>query len=198
MRLLITKHGLTVENEQGITQGWMPGRLSERGKKQVFQLISRLKSYHIDVIYSSELARSADTARMIAETHPEARLILVEALREKNHGSSEGRAQRDYTDEEKMRYHDLNHAEKYGESMNQMFQRVKRFYEGLLREHKDDTVLLVGHGGSVRALLCLVQRKEPKDMLEIKGLKGPSLSVFDIGKEGRYKILCLNCEEHLH
>ena len=43
MRLIITRHGETLENIQGIVQGHLPGHLSEKGKEQAKRVAERLR-----------------------------------------------------------------------------------------------------------------------------------------------------------
>ena len=68
MRLILTRHGKTVENMNDIMQGWLPGELSEEGKEQAKHVAERLKDRKIDVAYSSDLKRCVDTAKEIEVT----------------------------------------------------------------------------------------------------------------------------------
>jgi 2,3-bisphosphoglycerate-dependent phosphoglycerate mutase len=51
-----------VDNEQGHATGWLPGQLSERGRAQARQLGRRRISDGITAVFSSDLARAAQTA----------------------------------------------------------------------------------------------------------------------------------------
>ena len=64
--LILSRHGETEENKLHIMQGQMPGHLSELGKQQAEQLADLLEEEKIDVIVSSDLARSYDTAMAVA------------------------------------------------------------------------------------------------------------------------------------
>ena len=64
--LILSRHGETEENKLHIMQGQMPGHLSELGKQQAEQLADLLEEEEIDVIVSSDLARSYDTAMAVA------------------------------------------------------------------------------------------------------------------------------------
>lgn len=64
--LILSRHGETEENKLHIMQGQMPGHLSELGKQQAEQLAELLEEEEIDVIVSSDLARSYDTAMAVA------------------------------------------------------------------------------------------------------------------------------------
>lgn len=83
MRLIITRHGETEENTAGIIQGHLPGKLSDRGIAQAKKVALRLKNEKIDAIYSSDLARTSDTAKEIAKFHPTIPIEFVKELREK-------------------------------------------------------------------------------------------------------------------
>ena len=91
MILILTRHGETVLNKQGILQGHLPGELTDEGIMQAKKLAKRLKDEKIDAIYSSDLKRAADTAKEIAKLHPDAGFHLVKELREGDSGSFTGK-----------------------------------------------------------------------------------------------------------
>lgn len=91
MKIILTRHGRTVENDAGILQGHLPGTLNELGKEQARKVAERLAGEHIDRAYSSDLARAADTARTIMAHHPGATLEFTEELRESSLGEWQGK-----------------------------------------------------------------------------------------------------------
>lgn len=95
MRLIITRHGETEENKQSIIQGHNPGKLSPEGIEQAKKVALRLKDETIDYIYSSDLARAADTAKEIAKFHTETPIKFTEELREIYLGSFQGKKRAD-------------------------------------------------------------------------------------------------------
>ena len=62
MKLIIVRHGETIENQAKILQGHLPGTLSNKGIEQAKTIALNLKQEKIAAIYSSDLARAADTA----------------------------------------------------------------------------------------------------------------------------------------
>ena len=62
IELVFETHSTTVDNEQGHATGWLPGQLSERGRMQARQLGRRRISDGITAVFSSDLARAAQTA----------------------------------------------------------------------------------------------------------------------------------------
>ena len=91
MRLIITRHGETEENQAGILQGHLPGKLSVLGIEQARKVALRLKDEKIDLIFSSDLARASDTAKEIAKFHPNVPVKFVKDLRERNYGEFQGK-----------------------------------------------------------------------------------------------------------
>jgi len=88
-RLVLVRHGETVHNVSGITQGWSDSELSERGWTQVRAIGRRLVSLEPTAIYSSTLARALSTAEVIGSELGLA-VTQLDDLREMNCGEWEG------------------------------------------------------------------------------------------------------------
>lgn len=82
MKIILTRHGRTVENDAGILQGHMQGQLNEKGILQAQKVAVRLSGEIIHHAYSSDLARAADTTREILKFHPSVPVEFTEELRE--------------------------------------------------------------------------------------------------------------------
>ena len=64
-RLLLVRHGETVDNVNKIMQGQTHGRLTLNGIEQAHELGRQLRGEHIDVFLSSDLARAVETLEII-------------------------------------------------------------------------------------------------------------------------------------
>lgn len=200
MKLILTRHGETVENAAGIMQGHLPGKLSEVGKNQAKKLAQRLKNEKIDIIYSSDLTRAVDTAKEIAVFHKEIPLKLSQELRERNHGKEfEGKKnnQIEWNAETTARFKALDKKVIGGENWSQVYERARRFLDTLLHNHKNKTVLVVSHGGLTRALVCVIKSLPPKEIFNIEKLGNTSISIFEIEEDKNHKIILYNCNKHL-
>jgi broad specificity phosphatase PhoE len=62
IELVFETHATTVDNEQGRATGWLPGQLSGQGRLQAQQLGRRRSDDRITAVFSSDLARAAETA----------------------------------------------------------------------------------------------------------------------------------------
>ena len=64
-RIIIVRHGQTVENKQKILQGHLDTLLDDDGKKQAQAAAELLKNEKIDLFFSSDLKRSYHTAQEV-------------------------------------------------------------------------------------------------------------------------------------
>ncbi|MBN1645122.1 histidine phosphatase family protein [Candidatus Woesearchaeota archaeon] len=185
MRLILTRHGETVENKKNICQGHLPGTLSDLGIEQAKKLANRLKNEHFDFIFSSDLARAADTAKEIAKYHPETSLLFDEQLRERYFGKVQGKK---FSKSNQMFSQDNN-----AESIESLVKRTGRFLKELKEKYPDKSILIVGHGGTAAALLANILNKSFKKIAEMEHLENTSITIFDPVPEMKL----FNCVKHL-
>ncbi len=188
MKLILTRHGITIENERGVLQGHLPGNLSHLGKEQVKRLAMRLKDEHIDAIYSSDLKRAAHTTREIAHYHPDAHIYFSENLRELDWGSLSGKAKplspEDIPDDV--------------ESANSIRTRSERFIQTLIQNHHNQTVLVVAHDSFNRYLMSVIMKKNIQELSKELGKHHhTSISIFEIDEDKNHTVHLLNCDKHL-
>ncbi len=187
MKLILVRHGETEENKRGILQGHLPGKLSPLGLEQTKKLALRLKDEKIDVIYSSDLARASDTAKEIAKFHPNAKLLFVQELREKNQGSLTGKLIKEI-DWSKPRDTEKKEA---------MLERAKKILRDVYKKHKDQTVLFVSHGGLIRVLTTILMNKPIEYRKELEEPMNTGVSIFELMEDNNHKIVLINCGKHL-
>lgn len=186
MRLILTRHGETIENQENIIQGQTHGTLSPEGISQAEKLALRLKDEKIDYIYSSDLNRALNTAKTIAEFHKNIPLILAKELREWNLGELQG-MKRDGRDLEP----------KQGETKEELFKRGHDFINKIIKKHIDDSVLLVGHNGINKAIIASIIGKTLEQSKDIERQKNTAVTIFEINKDKKHHIHVFNCTKHL-
>jgi len=154
MRLIIARHGETVENSIRVVQGQLPGALSGRGIRQAEAAGSTLKGYRIDAAYSSDLARAWETARIISAFHPGLTVVVEPRLREQHLGRFQGgpvsalmrRIKGD-------RVGITSFDPEDGEPSAEFRTRVESVVRDISSAHPDGTVLVVTHHGVIRMLM---------------------------------------------
>jgi ribonuclease H / adenosylcobalamin/alpha-ribazole phosphatase len=148
-QLILVRHGETMHNVAGITQGWGDSALSERGERQVRGLAERLVSYRPDAIYCSPLQRARATAAAIAATTG-LEVQTLDELREMNYGGWEGRSfldvRRDDPDLYRRWIGEPDCPCPDGESHNDVRQRIERAFQLIEAERP----VVVAHGTAIR------------------------------------------------
>ena len=153
--IYITRHGETEWNAEGRIQGHTDVPLSERGREQARMLARRLAGVPIDAAYASDLSRAAETARVVVGER-QAPLTYTQDLREYNKGVFEGMTAAEYQQKfphlfKASMENDLDFAPPDGETIRETSHRLARVFQAVRRQHLDENVLVVGHGGSLRA-----------------------------------------------
>ncbi len=193
MRFLLVRHGETEYNREGRIQGQSDIPLSEAGREQVRSLGVRLAGLRIDAAFSSDLGRAVETARTILGER-KLELKLTPDLRELAYGDWEGAleseiASRDPDLFRKWHCGDPGFAPPGGESFRELIVRGEAFVK-YVRSGLDEesTVLVAGHGGSVRAV-AFALLDVSVDMFTRMTVSRASLSIIDSFPEGG--VLCL-------
>ena len=159
MKLIFVRHGESLENKKEIVGGHKPGSLTRIGVKQAKDMARKLKNVKIDYIYSSDLKRAHDTAKEIAKFHPNAPFVTTTAIRERSMGSWQGkkRSKVGWT------WEGLWVPRKRlggGETIAEVYNRMRRFAKMVIKEHRNDTILIVGHGYSGMLLMAAFEDKK--------------------------------------
>ncbi|GAB2862406.1 2,3-bisphosphoglycerate-dependent phosphoglycerate mutase [Hymenobacter ruber] len=175
--LVLVRHGESTSNLANIFTGWLDVPLSPKGEEEAHTVAEKLRGYHFDAAYSSDLIRAERTLDIIVARPAWATIPVhhVAALRERMYGDLQG----------------LNKAEtalKYGqaqvdiwrrsyavpppggESLQQTQTRVVKFFEAeiapKLRAGQD--ILIVAHGNTLRALRMYLEHLTPE---QVEGLE---------------------------
>ena len=143
MKLYLMRHGLTVWNEKGRSQGHSQNRLSSTGKKQIEEKAKDYSGVKFDIIYASPLMRTMQTANIMNKYH-NVKIIKNDLLIEIDRGIFAGKYFKDLSEEEKVLFKSTDASCKM-ESYQQVFDRAKLFVDFLKHECRYDNVLIVTH-----------------------------------------------------
>jgi probable phosphoglycerate mutase len=180
--LLLTRHGETDWNAQRRWQGHSDPPLNERGREQARELAAMLDG--VDVIYASDLARARETAEILGRRLG-LEVRLDPRLRERSFGAWEGKT----WDELEERFAEAldrwrageTHGPDDAEPYQDFSRRVESFLEDILARHPGEMVLVVGHGGSIRAIHALAEGLEyARDHLRIPAVPNCGLSRYAV------------------
>ena len=133
--LVVETHSTTEDNEAGIATGWLPGRLSEAGKRQARELGDRRRDDGVDAIFTFDLERAIETVR-IAFDDTEIPVFLDWRLRECNYGELNGRPRV---------VQDVDVPFPGGESWREAVARVDRALDDLAELCDGQRILVIGN-----------------------------------------------------
>ena len=158
-QIIAIRHGETAWNVDTRIQGQLDIGLNDIGTDQARRVGRALADEPITAIYASDLQRAWQTAQAIADVsgsalHPEP------LLRERNFGIFQGKTYSEVEDlwpEECKRWRErLPHwAPQGGESLEDLFQRVRNIASHLAQAHLGEQIVLVAHGGVLDMLYRL-------------------------------------------
>ena len=166
--LYLVRHGETYDNERQIMQGQTPGELNTTGIRQAEALGRQLADVHFDAVVASDLWRSIQTARIVAEPHG-MEVVTTPLLRERDWGSFTGRY-----------IPDLQGIKPWPddiETLQAMKDRAGQFLDFIRQTYPNQTVLAVGHGIINKAIQAVFFHKE---MHEIEKMKNAEVRILDI------------------
>jgi probable phosphoglycerate mutase len=151
--LLLARHGETDWNRDGRFQGHADTSLNTRGREQARALADELPD--VDVIYSSDLARSMETAEIVGERLG-VEVRVDPRLRERSFGSWEGLTGIEIEQGSPAAYARWRSGEGFGaddaETHEAFAARIEAFLADVLERHPGETVLVIAHGGSIRVI----------------------------------------------
>lgn len=142
--LLLARHGETQWNLEGRWQGWADPPLNETGRTQARALAEQLRDTPFDAVYSSDLRRAHETAVIVAEPHS-VPVVADPGLREIDVGSWSGLTRAEIEQR-------FGRERPDGETHEQHQARVLDAVEQIARRHDGERILIVTHGGTMRAI----------------------------------------------
>jgi 2,3-bisphosphoglycerate-dependent phosphoglycerate mutase len=161
IEIVLETHALTEDNERGIATGWLPGRLSERGRANAAEMGRRRRDDGIAAVFSSDLRRSAETAE-IAFGDTDIPILYDWRLRECDFGTRNGSPGAEVS-RDRLDY--CERAWPGGESHDQAIARVARALADLPTRWAGQRVMLIGHLATYRALEHVTTGRSVRDLV---------------------------------
>lgn len=192
-KLVLVRHGQTVQNVAGIAQGWNDSALSDAGREQVLRLAERLAHIGATALYSSPLGRAMTTAQAIADVTG-LPIVTLEDLREMNYGRWEGRSFLDVRREDEETYQrwiaDEECACPGGESHVDVRRRLERAFASI----DSPRPIVVTHGTAIRiAVTALLEL--PVMHARYFAQDNAAMNLF-VSRGGRWVMKCWNDDSH--
>ena len=157
--ICLLRHGETAYNADGNKYcGRTDIDLTNKGFEQAYRMNELLKDYNFDAIFSSPLQRAKLTAQ-IASGRPDD-VLTDERLIEVDFGQWEGKRPEEFQSEDPESWENWltnpenNKAGRTGENVKEVIKRLDSFFNELLKNYNNKTVLIVGHNGVNRLFMA--------------------------------------------
>ena len=148
--------------------------LSPEGREQADLVGKRLQTYHIDVVYSSQLIRAKETADIINKYLNKPR-VIEERIQEANFGAMTGMTNEaidekygDYLAQRSTMTTDMIYPD--GENCQMVYERDKAGLDDIVKDSLEkgyENICIVTHGGVLRALVTGIMGAPYKNWLAV-------------------------------
>ena len=150
-RICIIRHGETGWNVERRIQGHIDVPLNATGRTQALAMAFNAAHHRFSAIYSSDLARAVETARVLAQREDH-EVKLLPQLRERHFGIFQGLTAAQGAARHPQAYahyvaRDLDYDFESGESLRRFSERVSEAMDWLVRHHGGQTIAAVSHSG---------------------------------------------------
>lgn len=199
-RLILVRHAEAEGNLYRIFQGWTNGSVTDRGHIQAKLVAERLKDMPIDVLYSSSMKRTLQTAGYISEVK-NLPIIRTDKLKEINGGDWEGRRWDELPKmwpDEHHTWENMPHIHQMpnGESMAEFQKRLIAEIEKIISDNKGKNICIVTHGTAIRALMCYFSECDLEEMINTPWYDNTAVTIID-HEDGKFNIVMAGDASHL-
>lgn len=182
MRLLLIRHGQTIDNVRGALGTVVPGPgLTDLGIEQAAAIPGALASESIAAIYVSTMLRTQLTAAPLALARS-LEASVIDGIQEISAGRLEQRTDREaihtYVDAVVAWRRDLSVRIPGGEDGNEFFGRYNAAIDAIAAQH-DGTVAVVGHGAAIRTWTSWAARNTDDEFTRTHDLTNTATVVLE-------------------
>jgi len=199
-KLLIARHGETEYNSRGLLQGrGIDAPLNEKGRRQAELLAGYLNSFHADMIFTSSMKRSIETAKPFLKNNDISH-YSDSNLDEMNFGKLEGKKINEIKNQldeihDRWAGGDIDYKIDGGESPDEVLKRASGYLLPVIRKNINKTMVLILHGRLIRILLSSWLGMGLSRMHEIEHENG-AVNYLKF-KDGNFETVYLNKTSHL-
>jgi len=156
--LIFFRHGETDWNRQGIVQGHSQNPLNDTGRQQAHALGAALKGKNLEVIVSSDLRRTHETAEIV-NSYLSVPLHTTPALREVHAGSAQGTPRIEHMQTTFWTYWTNDHPDydhagyAGGETKGEAKKRAVEWIENFVATTEHNRIGICSHGTVMRLMI---------------------------------------------
>jgi len=177
MKLYVIRHGRTKCNDEIKFNGKLDEDINETGIKQAEQARELVEKLDIDLIICSPLLRTRHTCEIINSNNIP--VIYDNRIEERDCGIYTGKKLGEFYFTDYWNYYSPKKI-KGLESIKCLFKRVEEFLNEIKEKYKNKNILLVTHGGIVRAIYFYFNELPEDGMIQEFGLSNCDIKEYHI------------------
>lgn len=160
--IVFETHAMSEDNERGLATGWLPGRLSSRGRVFARELGDRRRVDGLAAVFTSDLGRAVETTQ-IAFASTDMPVLHDWRLRECDYGDLNGAPTSEVHANRRGR---LDTRYPNGETWREAVARNARFLSDVPTRWGGNRILLIGHVATRLALDHYINGVPLEDVIE--------------------------------
>lgn len=194
MVLVVLRHGQSVWNSENRFTGFVDVELSKKGRNEASYAGKLLNSIKFDHIFSSDLMRTVETAEIISnEINYKKAILHTSDFKERDYGDLTGKDKTElglvYGSEQVKKWRrSYFTGPPNGENLDDVVKRVGRGYQKHIQKllEKNQNVLIVAHGNSLRALFVFLGIKTIDEIETFEISTGIPIKIDIVNKDFSY------------
>ncbi len=192
-QVVLIRHGESQWNLENRFTGWVDVPLSPKGEQEAREAGKKVEDFRFDHAFTSVLTRAIRTLEIVLEVigQPQLQVEKTLALNERKYGELQGLNKAETIEkygEDQVKLWRRSYAVRPpgGESLHDTAERVVPYYQERIRPRleKGETLLVVAHGNSLRALVMHLGRLSREDVLELNIPTGAPL-LYELDEQGQ-------------
>ncbi len=197
----LVRHAEAQGNIEEFFQGHINTDVSEKGAKQLEMLAERFRDISFDAIYSSPLLRAKKTAEAVNKYHG-LPITEDERLIEINGGVWEGVkwteiGERFPESYDKWRNKMWEFQAENGESMAEVYERMKNAVTDIASKNEGKTIVIVSHGCALRNFLSYAEFNDITKLADVGWSDNTAVSEIKFDSDLKPTIVYKNDSGHL-
>jgi 2,3-bisphosphoglycerate-dependent phosphoglycerate mutase len=188
--LTMVRHGQSTYNLENRFTGSIDAELTHLGEDEALFAGKKLVGQRYVIAYTSSLKRAQETLKIILREIKQDKIIVIKdkALDERMYGSLQGlnkteTIQKFGAEQVEIWRRSFDVRPPEGESLEDTYNRAVPYYKAQIEPHlkKEEDVLLVAHGNSLRALAMYIEKISREEIIKLNIPTGiPKNYVFDL------------------
>ena len=191
--VVLIRHGESQWNLENRFTGWVDVPLSPKGEQEAREAGEKVRAFRFDHAFTSVLTRAIRTLEIVLDVigQPGLQVEQNQALNERMYGALQGLNKTETVEkygeaQVKLWRRSYDVRPPGGESLQDTADRVLPYYRERVwpRLAKGETLLVVAHGNSLRALVMHLDRLSREEVLELNIPTGAPL-LYELDDQGQ-------------